>query len=262
MISVQQLNEASSSIASWTFDGTGNAIGSTSGALDVFISGGSLGMTVDESTFIAGTSTFTPGGGVFNDALAAITSGQQGTNRLTSFRALHVNLRTSAGIELGNSIADSFYTTLSDGTTQIYVAPSSTAVAAAHPALSVGLSPNSPLPAGTNALGSVTIGAGTAAIGTVIVAQPGTATLTQVTSSTSSQTLVAANASRKGLVVYNSATKPIYIAFAATATTTVFTYEILAGNALELNANLAYSGLISVIGATGITGSIQVTDLN
>ena len=55
--------------------------------------GGGGGLSVvDEAGFTAGTSNFTPAGGAFNDAAAPLTTGQQGTARLTPNRAQHTNL--------------------------------------------------------------------------------------------------------------------------------------------------------------------------
>lgn len=62
-----------------------------------------VGGTVDEASFTAGTSTFNPSGGVFNDSVAALTSGQQGTQRLTANRAVHMNLRNVAGTEIATA---------------------------------------------------------------------------------------------------------------------------------------------------------------
>jgi len=83
-------------------DGTGNAITSTSNAIDVNIkSGGGSGFSVvDEAAWTAGTSAFVPAGGVFNDSAAALTSGQEGTARLTTNRAVHVNLRDASANQL------------------------------------------------------------------------------------------------------------------------------------------------------------------
>lgn len=58
---------------------------------------------VDEASWTAGVSNFVPSGGVFNDSAAALTSGQQGTERLTPNRAQHSNLRNNAGTEVGTS---------------------------------------------------------------------------------------------------------------------------------------------------------------
>lgn len=63
----------------------------------------SVGSTTDSSTFTAGSSTTGPIAGVFNDSVAALTSGQQGTIRSTANRALHTNLRNVAGTEIATS---------------------------------------------------------------------------------------------------------------------------------------------------------------
>lgn len=83
-------------------DGTGNAITSTSNAIDVNIkSGGGSGFSVvDETAWTAGTSAMVPAGGVFNDSAAALTSGQEGTVRVTTNRAVHVNLRDASANQL------------------------------------------------------------------------------------------------------------------------------------------------------------------
>lgn len=83
-------------------DGTGTALTSTSNALDVNIkSGGGSGFSVvDEASWTAGTSAFVPTGGVFNDSAAALTSGQEGSIRLTNNRAIHVNLRDASANQL------------------------------------------------------------------------------------------------------------------------------------------------------------------
>jgi hypothetical protein len=83
-------------------DGSGTAITSTSNAIDVNIkSGGGSGFSVtDEAAWTAGTSAFVPTGGVFNDSATALTSGQEGSIRLTNNRAIHVNLRDASANQL------------------------------------------------------------------------------------------------------------------------------------------------------------------
>jgi hypothetical protein len=84
------------------YDASGNPITSTASALDVNIKSGAASFTViDEAAWTAGTSPFVPEGGVFNDAAAALTSGQQGAGRQTPNRARHVNLRRQDGTEIG-----------------------------------------------------------------------------------------------------------------------------------------------------------------
>lgn len=99
-------NQTNASQKTQVVDGSGNVIGSTSNALDVNIkSGGSSGgvSAADEAAWTAGTTVFAPTGGVFNDSAAALTSGQEGTVRLTNNRGVHANLRSSAGTELATS---------------------------------------------------------------------------------------------------------------------------------------------------------------
>jgi hypothetical protein len=63
------------------------------------------GTVPDASTFTVAVSPLTPIGGVWNDALAALTTGQIGELRITEKRAAHCNLRNEAGAELGIAAA-------------------------------------------------------------------------------------------------------------------------------------------------------------
>lgn len=58
---------------------------------------------VDNTGYVAGTTNFVPVGGVFNDLITDCTSGNACGGRLTGKRGLHVNLRDSAGGELGTA---------------------------------------------------------------------------------------------------------------------------------------------------------------
>lgn len=66
---------------------------------------GSTGGTAltDDAAFTAGTTSFTPTGGVYNDAVAAATLGHADTVRISQNRGMHVNLRNNAGTELATS---------------------------------------------------------------------------------------------------------------------------------------------------------------
>src|SRR4051812_20048847 len=75
----------------------------------------------DAQTFTAGASPFTPVGGVWNDALAALTAGQQGELRITEKRAAHVNLRNETGTELGTAAAPLRSQDAADGTPGVAV---------------------------------------------------------------------------------------------------------------------------------------------
>lgn len=134
------------------------------------VGGGGSGGTAlaDNAAFTAGTTTFTPSGGVYNDAVAAATSGNADTVRITSARAFHTNLRNASGTEIGtasNPVQVSLANTASNST-------------------NVNVAVNAALPAGTNVIGhtitdsgSVTqLAAGTNVIGsTTIQATSGTA---------------------------------------------------------------------------------------
>lgn len=64
--------------------------------------GGGGASMIDKSAFIEGTTRFNPIGGVFNEVLGADpTEDTAATARITAKRALHVNLRSDAGVELG-----------------------------------------------------------------------------------------------------------------------------------------------------------------
>lgn len=57
----------------------------------------------DNSAFTAGTSSIANVGAVFNDGLGAVTAGNAAAPRITAQRGLHVNLRNTAGTEVGTA---------------------------------------------------------------------------------------------------------------------------------------------------------------
>lgn len=71
------------------------------GAPGNFSSSGGGGLSVvDAAAWTTAISAFTPTGGVFNDSATVLSSGQQGTVRLTTNRAIHANLRDASGNQL------------------------------------------------------------------------------------------------------------------------------------------------------------------
>lgn len=86
------------------------------------------------------------------------------------------------------------------------------------------------------------------------------ATLSSISSSTSSQAVVAANPGRKGLILVNDSTANAYVAFAATATTSVYTLKMEAASTWILQAPV-HTGAISVIWDAA-NGSLKVTEQN
>lgn len=60
---------------------------------------GEIGVA-DETPFIYGTSLEQPIGGVYQDINPTLSAGETGAVRLTEYRAFHVNLRDSSGMEV------------------------------------------------------------------------------------------------------------------------------------------------------------------
>ncbi len=83
----------------------GTLPGLTGSSLNVNCTGGCSGSAgfTDNTAFTAGTTAESNIGGVFNDGLAALTSGNAAAARMTSSRALHANLRNASGTEIGTA---------------------------------------------------------------------------------------------------------------------------------------------------------------
>lgn len=185
--------DAAGSIQVKLYDAAGTGLTSTlvstKQALDVnMVNSISVGVP-DTSTFTYATTTDQVVGAVFQDTGATIASGKSGALRMTALRAVHSNLRDSAGNELlgskvsassipvviasdqgaipvsgtvtanqgtAGTAAQGWFTKLTDGTSVVAVKAASTAAIATDPSLVVALSPNSPLPTGSNVIGAVT----------------------------------------------------------------------------------------------------------
>lgn len=111
---------------------------------------------------------------------------------------------------------------------------------------------------GPNASGaSLSVVQATGTTFAVSQATSATGTLSSVALTTSSQTLLASNASRKGFIVYNDSLNFLYIAFAATASTTAFSSKLQAG--ASYTSDTLYTGIITGI-ASAATGSARITE--
>lgn len=84
-----------------------------------------------------------------------------------------------------------------------------------------------------------------------------TGTLSSVALATSSTTVLASNASRKGFIVYNDSLNILYLAFAATASTSAFSAKLQPGSAY--NSDTLYTGIITGI-ASAASGNARVTE--
>lgn len=126
--------------------------------------------------------------------------------------------------------------------------------------------------------GTIATGNGTSSAGTLrvaiasdqtsntnplLVAQQvsGSAAITSVAGAAVSTTVLAANAARKGAYFYNESTAILYLAFAATASTTAYTVQLAAGGYYEMPEKPLYTGLITGIWASA-NGNVRVTELS
>lgn len=103
----------------------------------------------------------------------------------------------------------------------------------------------------------------TDASGQLVMSNPGgasaatTGTITSVASSATSVTLLALNTGRKYATFYNESTAVLYLATAATATTSAYTVQIPASGFYEFST--AYTGVISGIWASA-NGNVRITE--
>ncbi len=98
--------------------------------------------------------------------------------------------------------------------------------------------------------------------GTVAVSPAGnaTATLANVTAATSSTTLFASNANRKGAILHNDSTSILYLKYGTAASTTSYTYKIVADATWEM-PSFIYTGAITGIwvAANGAARTTEIT---
>lgn len=83
------------------------------------------------------------------------------------------------------------------------------------------------------------------------------AALTSVNNAITSTQLLAANTARRGFILYNDSLAIVFIAFAATASTTAFSVKIQPGS--EYEPGIDYTGVISSI-ASAAVGAMRITE--
>lgn len=89
------------------------------------------------------------------------------------------------------------------------------------------------------------------------LAKAATGTITSSTSAATTAVLKAANTARLGLSIFNDSTAILYVAFAATASTTVYSIRVEANGYVEVP--FGYTGVVSGIWATA-NGAARVTE--
>jgi hypothetical protein len=87
----------------------------------------------------------------------------------------------------------------------------------------------------------------------------GTGTITSPAGSASSTTLLAANTSRLSFAIFNDSTVILYVAMAATASTSSYTFQMNPGSYYEPPSGFLYTGIITGIWASA-TGNARVTE--
>lgn len=84
-----------------------------------------------------------------------------------------------------------------------------------------------------------------------------TGTLTSVANSITTGVLLASNVNRKGFIIYNDSQVIVFVAFAATASTTAFSTKLQPGS--EYEPGVDYTGVISGI-SSAASGSCRITE--
>ena len=119
-----------------------------------------------------------------------------------------------------------------------------------------------PLPAGTNAIGTVQPGnIANTTPWLVNIQQATTGTITSVTSAAASTVILAANTNRKGATLYNESTAVLYLALSATAaSTTAYSIQVQPSGYYELPPDRLYNGQLTGTWATA-NGFARITEL-
>lgn len=97
-------------------------------------------------------------------------------------------------------------------------------------------------------------------VGSTTTAAPSAKTTTQtsVASSATSVQLLAANAGRRGVTIFNDSTQALYVTFAATATTSNYTYKVFPSQTLEFPLPM-YPGRVDGIWDAA-NGNVRITE--
>lgn len=84
-----------------------------------------------------------------------------------------------------------------------------------------------------------------------------TAAITSVSNAITTGVVLASNTARRGFIVYNDSLAIVFLAFAATASTTAFSVKMQPGS--EYEPGIDYTGVISAI-ASAAVGALRVTE--
>lgn len=149
-------NQTNASQKTQIVDGSGNVIASTSNALNVDVTNFPATQAVSGTVAVSAIAGALPAG---TNALGSVS--------VSNFPATQpVSGTVTSNQGTANTVANAWPVKITDGTSVTGVAPASTAATATQPAEVVALSPNSPLPTGTNTIGSLSNISGTISLPT------------------------------------------------------------------------------------------------
>jgi hypothetical protein len=221
----------------------------TIGKIDLL---GNSGAAIDAAAGATASANSVQSGGVYNSSPPGPTSGEQEPLQLDSNANLKVNLQTPvpAGTNtIGNvnqGLSAAGYGKVTDGTNTAAVKAASTAAAASDPSLVAALSPNSPLPAGSNTIGQVNT-------------QPaGFASIVAFQQSVTASPVVLSTNSVHGFCVKAMPLNAITVYVGPSGVTTSTGYPLAAGDSVCFqgsNTNLAYVIATTTGASVAVTGN-------
>lgn len=246
--------------AAATFDGSGNAINSTSNALNVFLTNTptfDVG-TADGSAFTAGSSIEQPVGGFYSTSYTALTSGHTGAFAMTAFRAMSVNINDASGnVLIGQkTLAGSIPVAIASDQSSF---PIKVQDGSGNSISSTGGSLNVDVTNTVTVTGTVTANAGTGTftVSDAALANTDMAAAQQAVTGSAAALIASPLANRKYLFINNSGSKVIYIGKSGVTTATGF--PIQPGNTLD--ARIGASVNVFAISASG-TQTIPTLELS
>lgn len=213
----------------------------------VITSGGGTGFSfVDGTPHTAQEAAFVPVGGVFDDAApGTLSEGDAGVARITTNRALHINLRDAAGSELGAASASGVFirtatVTLAAGAANIgdiNAVSRTVQVAIATPFTVNNIS------ATVAVAGTVALGAGAANIGTINNVSATVTVAGSVNISATASVILAAGTANFGTL--NDISRTVQVAVG-----TPFTVN-------NISASVVVTGLVGLTAGTAVIGDLN-----
>lgn len=97
--------------------------------------------------------------------------------------------------------------------------------------------------------------------GGLTITRPATSAVTTQATTQTVATLKASNTNRLGLIIYNESASVLYVKLGSGATTADWTYKVDPDSGIPPDWFAGYTGIVTGIHATGLTGTAHVTEL-